>query len=108
MSEKFKKNSDQQDWEEFLNNPSNIFDKDNSENKNQRIPSRYKFDFHGYSIDDANKKLEELISQSLEKGVEELLIVTGKGIHSNKKDDVYASKDYSNSFLIDQNILYLL
>ena len=96
MSKKFKKkNSDQEDWEEFLNNPSHIFDKENLENKNQKILSRYKFDFHGYSIDDANKKIEELISRSLEKGVGELLIVTGKGIHSNKKDDVYISKDYS-------------
>ena len=96
MSEKSKKkNSDQKDWEEFLNNPSDIFDKDKLENKNQKILNRYKFDFHGYSIDDANKKVEELIFKALENGIGELLVVTGKGIHSNKKDDVYVSRDYS-------------
>jgi len=89
-----KKDSDQKDWENFLNNPSNIFDKDNLQKKNEKLFNRYKFDFHGYSIDDANKKVEELISKSFEEGVKELLIVTGKGIHSNKQEDVYTSKEY--------------
>ena len=90
-----KKNSDQKDWEKFLNNPSNIFDKDDIEKNNQKKFAKYKFDFHGYSIEDANKKIEYLISKSLEKGVKELLIITGKGIHSNKEEDVYTSKEYS-------------
>jgi len=89
-----KKDSDQKDWENFLNNPSNIFDKDNLQKKSEKLFNRYKFDFHGYSIDDANKKVEELISKSFEEGVRELLIVTGKGIHSNKQEDVYTSKEY--------------
>ena len=89
-----KKDSDQKDWENFLNNPSNIFDKDNLQKKNEKLFNRYKFDFHGYSIDDANKKVEELIFKSFEEGVRELLIVTGKGIHSNKQEDVYTSKEY--------------
>ena len=93
--ESLKKDSDQKDWENFLNNSSNIFDKDNLQKKSEKLFNRYKFDFHGYSIDDANKKVEELISKSLEEGVRELLIVTGKGIHSNKQEDVYTSKEYS-------------
>ena len=62
--------------------------------KNEKLFTSYKFDFHGYSIDDANKKVEELISKSFEEGVRELHIVTGKGIHSNKQQDVYTSKEY--------------
>ena len=90
-----KKDSDQKDWEKFLNNPSDIFDKDNLQKKGKKPFRRYKFDFHGYSIDDANKKAEELISKSFEEGVRELLIITGKGTHSNKKEeDVYTSKEY--------------
>mgnify|MGYP001314290146 CR=1 FL=1 len=96
MSKKSKgEDSDQKDWKNFLNNPLDIFDKEKLENKNQKLLGRYKFDFHGYSIDDANKKVEELISTSFEKGVSELLIVTGKGTHSNKEEDVYTSKEYS-------------
>ena len=90
-----KKNSDQKDWENFLNNPSSVFDKDDIEKDNQKKFTKYKFDFHGYSIEDANKKIEYLISKSLEEGIEELLIVTGKGIHSNRKDDIYVSKEYN-------------
>ncbi len=90
-----KKDSDQKDWENFLNSSSNIFDKDNLQKKSEKLFNRYKFDFHGYSIDDANKKVEELIFKLFEEGVRELLIVTGKGIHSNKQEDVYTSKEYS-------------
>ena len=90
-----KKSSDQKDWEKFLNNPSDIFDKDTIEKNNQKKFTKYKFDFHGYSIEDANKKIEYLISESLDKGVEELLIITGKGTHSDRKDDIYVSKEYN-------------
>ena len=89
-----KKDSDQKDWENFLNNPSDIFDKDSLQKKSHKSFSRYKFDFHGYSIDAANKKAEELISKSFEEGVRELLIITGKGTHSNKEENVYTSKEY--------------
>ena len=90
-----KKNSNQKDWEKFLKNPTGIFDKDNLEGKNNNFSSKYKFDFHGYSINDANKKAEELVSKAFEEGIEELIFVTGKGIHSDKKDSVYVSKEYS-------------
>tara|TARA_A100001011_G_scaffold396037_1_gene492809 strand:+ start:1424 stop:1831 length:408 start_codon:yes stop_codon:yes gene_type:complete len=90
-----KKNSDQKDWENFLNDPSNLFDKDNINKNNFKKFTKFKFDFHGYSIEDANKKIEELIIKSVEKGIEELVIITGKGIHSNKQDDVYVSKEYN-------------
>jgi len=90
------KNSDQKYWQDFLNNPSDIFDKDKLEKKNREEAVRYKFDFHGYSIENANKKLEELIFSCFEKGFKEILIVTGKGIHSDKKEeDAYTSKEYS-------------
>ena len=89
-----KKDSDQKDWENFLKNPSDIFDKDNQTKKSDKQFIGYKFDFHGYSIEDANKKVEELISKSFENGISELLIITGKGMHSNIEDDVYTSKEY--------------
>ncbi len=96
MNKKSKeKNSDQKDWEKFLNNPSDIFDKDKLENRSHRSNSRYKFDFHGYSIENANKKVKELIYKCSEEGFIEILIITGKGIHSNEKDNVYVSREYS-------------
>ena len=90
-----KKDEDQKDWEKFLDDPGKIHNKENEELINLNSNRKFRFDFHGYSIDDANKKVEELISTSFEKGVSELLIVTGKGTHSNKEEDVYTSKEYS-------------
>ena len=86
---------DRKDWKEFLDNISSVPNKDGLEDQEDKEPRRFKFDFHGYSIEDANKKIEYLISKSLEKGVKELLIITGKGTHSDKKDDVYVSKEYN-------------
>ena len=90
-----KKSSDQKDWENFLSITSNVFNKDSLEKKDQKFFNRYKFDLHGYSIDSANKKVEDLINKSFENGVLELLIITGKGTHSKKKDNVYVSEKYS-------------
>ena len=90
-----KKDSDQKDWETYISNPSDIFDKDNSHKKIKKLFGRYRFDLHGFSIENANKKIEEVIYKSFEKGIEELLIITGKGKHSSKQDDVYSSKEYS-------------
>ena len=90
-----KKSSDQKDWENFLSSTSSVFNKDSLEKKDQKFFNRYKFDLHGYSIDSANKKVEDLINKSFENGVLELLIITGKGKHSKKKDNVYVSEKYS-------------
>ena len=95
MSKKLKETkSDQKDWKEFLNNPKDIFDKDQSEGVFPREGRRFKFDLHGYNIDEANKKVEEIILKCFEEGYKEILIITGKGLHSNKNEDVYSSKEY--------------
>ena len=49
---------------------------------------------HGYSLDKANIKIEDLIHNSYEKGVSKLIIVTGKGLHSDNEKDPYTSKDF--------------
>ena len=89
-----KKNSDQKDWENFLNDPSNLFDKDNIDKNNIKKFTKFRFDFHGYSIENANKKIKELISKCYEDGTSEILVITGKGKHSNQDDNVYASKEF--------------
>ena len=56
---------------------------------------RFRYDLHGFSLFDANKKIEELIFFCLRKNYKEILLITGKGIHSNSDEDVYISKDLS-------------
>ena len=44
---------------------------------------------------DANIKVKEIVLSCIKKRYREILFITGKGIHSNSDEDVYASKDFS-------------
>ena len=87
--------SDIKEWNEYLKNPKDIFDKDNNLIKHSKSKSRFKFDLHGYKLTDANEKVREVISSCWEKKYSEILLITGKGIHSKTDNDVYTSKDLS-------------
>ena len=84
---------DQKDWEEFLLKNERLPNKDlKSTKKNLKIKN---IDLHGYTLDEANKIMEKFIDSSYEEGVSKLIVVTGKGIHSNNEKDPYISKDLS-------------
>ncbi len=85
---------DKKDWENFLLNNENLPDKD-SNFSNKKIKTFVRFDLHGYSLDEANKKIKYLIYDSYNKEVNKLIIVTGKGLHSENDKDPYVSKDLS-------------
>ena len=84
---------DKKTWEEYIKDPSDIFDKDRvkltANNKNER----YKFDLHGFTLDEANKKVKEIILNCSDKKFREILFITGKGLHSTNEKDVFTSKD---------------
>ena len=88
-------NTDKESWEEYLKNPKDIFDKDLIGQKLSNRPERYRFDLHGFTLLDANKKIKELISFCQKKGFKEILLITGKGLHSNVDKNTYVSKDLS-------------
>ena len=90
----FLSKTDQKDWEEYIKDPKDIFDKDR-QNKIFPNKERYKFDFHGFSLEEANIKVTEIIKFCFEKRYKEILIVTGKGIHSKTEKDVFKSEDLS-------------
>ena len=83
---------DKKTWEEFLSNDQKIPDKDNfqSEIKSKKTRS---LDLHGKTLDEANQIIENFIRKSYEYKVHKLIIVTGKGLHSNNEKDPYVSKD---------------
>ena len=83
---------DKKDWENFLKNNEKLSDKEEKFKTKKRINSRT-FDFHGYSLDEANQKIEELIGEAYRDGVNKLIIVTGKGLHSENSKDPYKSID---------------
>ena len=83
---------DKKDWENFLSKNENLPDKD-SNLAERNIKKIISFDFHGYSLEDANKKIKDLIYNSYNKKISRLIIVTGKGLHSENDKDPYVSKD---------------
>ena len=83
---------DKKDWQDFLSNDENLVDKDANLIK-KHIKKTDTIDLHGCSLDEANKKISNLINSSYEMGVSKLLVVTGKGLHSENEKDPYVSKD---------------
>ena len=83
---------DKIDWESFLSTKETLHDKDLKISETNKL--RVKLcDLHGYSLDEANEKVRNLIVSSYEIGISKLIIVTGKGLHSNNEKDPYVSKD---------------
>ena len=96
MSKKDKlSEQDKKDWKDFLDNPLSFFEKENLEKEHSERPKRFEFDLHGFSIENANKKVNEIINQCCQEGFSEILFITGKGLHSNIEDSVYVSKEYN-------------
>ena len=92
-----KKDLDQDDkkaWEDYIKNPSDIYDKDNNYSKENVIKRRFKYDLHGYTLDEANSKAKEIILFCKENNYKEVLLITGKGLHSKNHEDAYVSKNY--------------
>ena len=83
---------DKKDWENFLSNEESLPDKD-KEFKN-KIQKLIKLDLHGFTLAEANKKITSFIKQSYSSGVRKILVVTGKGLHSQIDNDPYISKDF--------------
>ena len=96
MSKKDKlSEQDKKDWNDFLDNPLDFFKEENLEKEHFEGPKRFKFDLHGFSIENANKKVNEIINKCCQEGFSEILFITGKGLHSNMEDSVYVSKEYN-------------
>ena len=83
---------DKKDWENFLISKEKLPNKDNKINKNIGLKVR-SIDLHGYTLDHANKTIENFITKSYEEKVNKLIVVTGKGLHSQNDKDPYVSKD---------------
>ena len=80
-------------WEDYIKNPSDIYDKDKDQSSKDWTKKRYRFDLHGFTLDDANTKVKEIIEHCVQNKFKELLLITGKGIHSTNEKDVFISKD---------------
>ncbi len=93
-----KKDLSQEDktvWEKYTQNPSNIYDKEKDFSFKTFRKDRYKFDLHGFTLEEANTKVKELIFFCIKNKYKKIILITGKGLHSTSDNDTYVSKDLS-------------
>ena len=85
---------DREAWQSYIKNPTDVYDKDLG-NKSTNRKERFKFDLHGYTLDEANKKVKGIIISCSKNKYREILLITGKGLHSTSGEDTYVSSDLS-------------
>ena len=85
---------DKKDWENFLSKNERLPNKDIKIDKKIIFKTK-SIDLHGYSLEEANKSIEDFIIKSYQEKINKLIVVTGKGIHSQNKKNPYVSKDLS-------------
>ena len=85
---------DKKDWENFLSKNEKLPNKDFKKDIKLSLKTR-SIDLHGYTLEEANKSIENFIIKSYQEKINKLVVVTGKGIHSQTEKDPYVSKDLS-------------
>ena len=83
---------DKKDWHKFINSTEKLPNKDFEYQKKKNLKIR-SIDLHGYTLDEANKTIEDFINKAFSENINKLIIVTGKGLHSENEKDPYVSKD---------------
>ena len=85
---------DKKDWQKFLKSSDKLHNKD-VDKVNSHIISERSIDLHGYTLEEANKKITEFIENCYTNKVKKINVITGKGMRSKNLDDPYQSKDLS-------------
>ena len=93
----FSTSKDKEDWQSFVKDPENIYDKEEDSNflNYEKTLKTKKIDLHGSSLVEANNKISQFITDSYEQGYTKLLVVTGKGLRSKVRKDPYKSEEMS-------------
>ena len=86
---------DKETWDNFTRQPSDIYDKDLQIADDNPRKNRLRYDLHGFTLEDANRKVKDLILSGIRNKFKEILLITGKGLHSNTDEDTYVSKNLS-------------
>ena len=86
---------DKIDWENFIFNKEKVPNKDFISQKKKRQEKIKKIDLHGYSLEEANKSVEDFIKRCFEDNVTKIIVITGKGLRSKNVLDPYLSRDLS-------------
>ena len=85
---------DKHAWEKFITSDEKLDNKDLKVNQ-RKILKVNSIDLHGYNLQDANNTIQKFINNAYNNRVSKIIVVTGKGLHSNVKKNPYVSKDLS-------------
>tara|TARA_B110001450_G_C17516216_1_gene438566 strand:+ start:75 stop:500 length:426 start_codon:yes stop_codon:yes gene_type:complete len=102
---------DKKDWESFISNKEKIHNKDFPNKNKKRYDKIKKIDLHGYTLEEANKSVENFINECFDESVTKIIVITGKGLRSKNVANPYLSKDLSilkysvPEFIENNNIL---
>ena len=99
---------DKKDWDNFVNSKEKLPNKD-IKFKDKKTSEIRSIDLHGYTLDEANKTIENFIKKSFSDNIKKLIVITGKGLHSENDKDPYVSRDlgilkYSVPEFISNNV----
>ena len=83
---------DKKDWQNFLNSSEKLENKDQDILKKKKIPEK-SIDLHGFTLEQANKKISDFIDECFQNKVKKINVITGKGMRSKNLDDPFQSKD---------------
>ncbi len=86
---------DKKDWQNFINSSEKLLNKDNVNSFKKLNNIEKTIDLHGYTLDEANKKIFDFIENCFSQGVIKLNIITGKGLRSKNLNDPYKSNNLS-------------
>ena len=85
---------DKKDWQNFISSSEKVESKD-KDILIKRTVNEKSIDLHGYTLEEANKKISDFINLCYFNGVKKINIITGKGMRSKNLDNPYQSKDLS-------------
>ena len=85
---------DKKDWETFISSKEKLSNKDDGLKKTKHAETR-SIDLHGYTLEQANKSINDFIINSYKDEIKKIIVVTGKGLHSDNEKNPYVSKDLS-------------
>ena len=85
---------DKKDWKNFISSNEKLANKDDRFKKKTSLKIK-SIDLHGYTLDQANKSIENFIIKSYKESINKLIVVTGKGLHSQNEKNPYVSKELS-------------
>jgi len=86
---------DKKDWENFIKSNEKIENKDTGYLNKIKQFTEKTIDLHGYTLEEANKKIFEYIENCYLNNINKINIITGKGLRSKNLNDPYQSNDLS-------------